>query len=183
MNEIAEIQGGGTPDSGNSEYWDGKINWFTPTEVTNQGYLRKSKRKITELGLKKSSAKLLPVGSVLMTSRAGIGAMGILAEKAATNQGFQSIIPHTGVPSNFVYSMQQKVSRVANKLASGSTFTEISGKQLAKIEIAIPNSNVEKALIGDLFERMDTLIAVNQRAPDPPPQMKILRCLHRKINS
>ncbi|MCG0755340.1 type I restriction-modification system,specificity subunit [Lactiplantibacillus plantarum] len=163
LGEIAKVQGGGTPSSSNSEYWDGGINWFTPTEVSNSGYLSESNRKISELGLAKSSAKVLPVGTVLMTSRAGVGDMGILTQEAATNQGFQSLIPDEGVPSYFLYSMQQSISRQANRLASGSTFTEISGKQVAKIPEWIPTSHEERRKVGDFFANLDNLIAVNQR--------------------
>ncbi len=98
-----------------------------------------------------------------MTSRAGVGDMGILTQEAATNQGFQSLIPDEGVPSYFLYSMQQSISRQANRLASGSTFTEISGKQVAKIPEWIPTSHEERRKVGDFFANLDNLIAVNQR--------------------
>ncbi|EEI20573.1 hypothetical protein HMPREF0497_0649, partial [Lentilactobacillus buchneri ATCC 11577] len=107
ISELAKIQGGGTPDSTNSKFWNGDINWFTPTEVSNQGYLFESNKKISKSGLKHSSAKLMPVGTVLMTSRAGVGNMGILSLPAATNQGFQSMIPNEDIPSYFLFSMHE----------------------------------------------------------------------------
>nr|WP_277380046.1 restriction endonuclease subunit S [Weissella paramesenteroides] len=164
LGELAIIQGGGTPSSINSDYWNGNINWFTPTEVSNTGYVKESARKITNLGLKKSSAKLLPKGTVLMTSRAGVGDMGILTVPAATNQGFQSMIPNEEMPSYFLYSMQSFISKEANRLASGSTFSEISGKQVSKIVINVPSEKGEKVQIGKLFEQLNNLITVNQRA-------------------
>lgn len=166
LGDLAIIQGGGTPSSTNSDYWNGNINWFTPTEVSNTGYVKESARKITKLGLKKSSAKLLPKGTVLMTSRAGVGNMGILKVPAATNQGFQSMIPNEDIPSYFLYSMQSFISREANRLASGSTFSEISGKQVSKISINVPSEQGEKIQIGKLFERLNILITVNQRKVD-----------------
>ncbi|WP_257607264.1 restriction endonuclease subunit S [Weissella sagaensis] len=166
LGELAIIQGGGTPSSTNSDYWNGNINWFTPTEVSNTGYVKDSARKITKLGLKKSSAKLLPKGTVLMTSRAGVGDMGILKVPATTNQGFQSMIPNEDVPSYFLYSMQSFISKEANRLASGSTFSEISGKQVSKISINIPSEQGEKVQIGKLFEQLNNLITVNQRKVD-----------------
>lgn len=165
LGELATIQGGGTPSSTNSDYWNGDINWFTPTEVSNTGYVKESVRKITNLGLKKSSAKLLPKGTVLMTSRAGVGDMGILTVPAATNQGFQSMIPNEEVPSYFLYSMQSFISKKANRLASGSTFSEISGKQVSKISINIPAEKEEKIQIGKLFEQLNNFITVNQDQP------------------
>ena len=168
LSEVVNIQGGGTPASNVQEYWNGKINWFTPTEVSNNGYLNRSLRKITEEGLKKSSAHLLPKGTILMTSRAGIGNMGILTEEAATNQGFQSLIPKEGVPSYFIYSLQPYISNIANKLASGSTFTEISNKTVKKIKLTIPNSDKEKNDVGTFFNKLDQLIASNQRNLNKP---------------
>lgn len=172
LGELATIQGGGTPSSTNSDYWNGDINWFTPTEVSNTGYVKESVRKITNLGLKKSSAKLLPKGTVLMTSRAGVGDMGILTVPAATNQGFQSMIPNEEVPSYFLYSMQSFISKKANRLASGSTFSEISGKQVSKISINIPAEKEEKIQIGKLFEQLNNFITVNQRKVDLLKELK-----------
>ncbi len=163
LGDVSDIQGGGTPDSKNQAYWSGDINWFTPTEVFNQGYLSESRRKITKEGLLKSSATLMPPGTVLMTSRAGVGDMGILTQAAATNQGFQSMIPHKEMPSYLLYSMQFFISRMANKLASGSTFMEISGKQLAKIEVMIPGDSQERELLCNFFKNLDDMITVNQR--------------------
>lgn len=161
ISEIADVQGGGTPNSKNPSYWDGEINWFTPTEVGNENYLSISKRRITELGLSRSSAKLMPPGTILMTSRAGIGSMGILTQPAATNQGFQSLVPKN-TDSYFLFSMQPIISKLANKLASGSTFTEVSGKQVLKIKLVIPEIN-EQVKIGDFFKALDALIK-NQQA-------------------
>ncbi|MEQ2869296.1 restriction endonuclease subunit S, partial [Selenomonas noxia] len=73
LGELSNIVGGGTPSTSNPEYWDGDIDWYAPAEIGEQSYVSKSKKTITELGLKKSSARILPVGTVLFTSRAGIG--------------------------------------------------------------------------------------------------------------
>ncbi|MFT8742623.1 restriction endonuclease subunit S [Lentilactobacillus hilgardii] len=174
LSELAKIQGGGTPDSTNSKFWNGEINWFTPTEVSNQGYLFESNKKISKSGLKHSSAKLMPVGTVLMTSRAGVGNMGILSLPAATNQGFQSMIPNEDTPSYFLFSMHEIISRKANKLASGSTFTEISGKSTAKITLYIPNKRSEKEKIAELFFDLDNRIAANQSKLEQLKRLKKL---------
>ncbi|MCW8645338.1 restriction endonuclease subunit S [Streptococcus macedonicus] len=94
LGTISDIIGGGTPSTSNSEYWNGDIDWYSPVEIGEQIYVFGSQKKITKLGLEKSSAKILPVGTVLFTSRAGIGNTAILAKEGCTNQGFQSIIPH-----------------------------------------------------------------------------------------
>ena len=87
LRELSNIVGGGTPSTSNPEYWDGDIDWYAPAEIGEQSYVSKSKKTITKLGLKKSSARILPVGTVLFTSRAGIGNTAILAKEATTNQG------------------------------------------------------------------------------------------------
>ncbi|MCT3224949.1 restriction endonuclease subunit S [Lactiplantibacillus plantarum] len=173
LGELGKIQGGGTPDSGIAEYWDGNVNWFTPTEVSNNGYLESSNRKITSLGLKKSSARLMPASTVLITSRAGVGRMGILKYPASTNQGFQSLILNSATDEYFIYSMQPIISKLANRLASGSTFTEISGKQMEKIEIMIPTTG-EQNRISSLMKCINNLIAANE---DKLEQLKTLKKL------
>ena len=105
LGEIADIIGGGTPDTNNEEYWNGDIDWYSPAEIEeNQIYADKSERTITELGLQKSSAKILPANiTVLFTSRAGIGKTAILRKPAATNQGFQSLVLKNETDTYFVY--------------------------------------------------------------------------------
>ncbi|NJP38367.1 restriction endonuclease subunit S [Alkalicoccus luteus] len=110
--DVADIVGGGTPDTTIDEYWNGDVNWFSPAEIGKQRFVRTSRKKITNIGLEKSSAKLLPVGTVLFTSRAGIGNTAILADPASTNQGFQSIVPKKGIlDSYFIYSMSNKLKK------------------------------------------------------------------------
>ena len=93
LGEIAEIVGGGTPSTSIPEYWDGDIHWYAPAEMEGKRYAENSARKITALGLRNSSAKVLPANrTVLFTSRAGIGKTAILRHPAATNQGFQSLV-------------------------------------------------------------------------------------------
>ena len=105
LGQLAEIVGGGTPDTTVKEYWNGDINWYAPAEISDKIFLESSQRKITPLGLQKSSARLLPPGTVLFTSRAGIGNTAILQTEATTNQGFQSIVPHQNeLNTYFIYS-------------------------------------------------------------------------------
>jgi len=98
LGEIVDIIGGGTPDTNVKEYWNGEINWFSPTEVGNSIYLDTSEKRISELGLQKSSAKILPANrTILFTSRAGIGSVGIITKDSTTNQGFQSLVTKKGI--------------------------------------------------------------------------------------
>ncbi|MBT8969628.1 restriction endonuclease subunit S, partial [Lactobacillus delbrueckii subsp. bulgaricus] len=140
LGDVAGIVGGGTPSTKKSEYWNGNINWFTPAEIGNQIFVSHSQKKITELGLLKSSAKILPAGTILFTSRAGIGNTAILTRNACTNQGFQSIVPYSNkLDSYFIYSESAKLKRYGETMGSGSTFTEVSGKQMKKMSLHIPN--------------------------------------------
>lgn len=161
--DVAEIIGGGTPSTAISEFWDGDIDWYSPTEIGNNVYAEGSQKKITALGLKNSSAKILPAGNtVLFTSRAGIGDMAILAKPGATNQGFQSFIVKEGFSPYFIYSAGKKIKEFALKHASGSTFLEISGKQLGRMKILMPGLE-EQTAIGNYFQKLDSLINKQQQ--------------------
>lgn len=163
LSDLAEIVGGGTPDTNNPAYWDGDIDWYAPAEMEGQRYAVGSARKITELGLQKSSAKMLPAHrTVLFTSRAGIGKMAILQRSAATNQGFQSLVLRGGTDPYFIYSMGDKIKDMAEGVASGSTFLEISGKMLGNLEVMIPELD-EQREISSFFRGIDDLITLHQR--------------------
>ena len=166
LSDLAEIVGGGTPDTNNSAYWDGDIDWYAPAEMEGQRYATGSVRKITELGLQKSSAKILPAHrTVLFTSRAGIGKMAILQRPAATNQGFQSLVLKDGTDPYFIYSMGERIKGMAEGVASGSTFLEISGKMLGNLEVMVPNLK-EQESIATFFRGIDDLITLHQREYD-----------------
>lgn len=160
---MAEIVGGGTPSTNVSEYWDGNINWYTPAEISDQIYLESSQRKITEEGYSSCSAKMLPVGTVLFTSRAGIGKTAILSQKACTNQGFQSIVPHKDkLDSYFIFSRSEELKRYGETVGAGSTFVEVSGKQMADMDLMLPKNITEQQIIGSYFKNLDHLITLHQ---------------------
>ncbi|ROX74277.1 restriction endonuclease subunit S [Enterococcus faecium] len=166
LGDAADIVGGGTPSTANPEYWDGDIDWYAPAEIGEQIYVSKSQRTITELGQQKSSAKILPVGTVLFTSRAGIGNTAILAKEATTNQGFQSIVPHKDkLDSYFIFSRTNELKRYGEVTGAGSTFVEVSGKQMAKMPLLIP-SIAEQRQIGSFFKQLDNTITLHQRKLD-----------------
>lgn len=166
LGELSNIVGGGTPSTSNPEYWDGDIDWYAPAEIGEQSYVSKSKKTITELGLKKSSARILPIGTVLFTSRAGIGNTAILAKEAATNQGFQSIVPvQNKLDSYFIFSRTNELKRYGEVTGAGSTFVEVSGKQMSKMSIMVPELS-EQQKIGSFFKQLDDTIALHQRKLD-----------------
>lgn len=166
LREVADIIGGGTPKTTVPEYWDGEIDWYSPSEIGNQIYLNHSKRKITELGLQKSSARMLPVGTILFTSRAGIGNTAILAKEATTNQGFQSIVPNKNkLDTYFIYSRSHELKRYGEINGAGSTFIEVSGKQMEQMLISLPEIK-EQQKIGLFFEKLDRKIQLQQEKID-----------------
>ena len=164
LGEIADILGGGTPSTGNPSYWNGEIDWYAPAEIADQIYANSSQKKITDLGYENSSAKMLPPGTVLFTSRAGIGKTAILTRKGCTNQGFQSIVPHRGeLDTYFIFSRTEELKRYGELVGAGSTFVEVSGKQMAVMELMMPPTMREQQTIGGFFQRLDHLITLHQR--------------------
>ena len=166
LGDVADIVGGGTPSTGNQSYWDGDIDWYAPAEIADQIYANSSQKKITGLGYENSSAKMLPPGTVLFTSRAGIGKTAILTRKGCTNQGFQSIVPHRGeLDSYFIFSRTEELKRYGELVGAGSTFVEVSGKQMAVMELMMPPTMREQQTIGGFFQQLDHLITLHQRKP------------------
>jgi type I restriction enzyme S subunit len=156
LGEIAEIIGGGTPETNNGDYWNGSIQWFTPTEIKSD-YVSKSQRTITELGLRKSSANLLPKGAILLTTRATIGEASIALEECTTNQGFQSLIVNETNNNIFIFNWIKENKAELLKRASGSTFPEISKSEIKKIVISVPNL-VEQTKIANFLSAIDEKI-------------------------
>ncbi len=154
LGDIAEIIGGGTPSTQVTSFWNGSINWFTPTEIGITKYVYKSQRTITLLGLKKSSAKLLPIGTILLTSRASIGDCAILKVVATTNQGFQSLIPLEKINNEFLYYLMLTLKNKLLKLASGSTFLEVSPNKIKNLLIPLPPLN-EQIAIANILSNLD----------------------------
>lgn len=156
LGNIAKIIGGGTPSTSNHDYWNGNINWYSPTEIGNNIFVNSSNKKISIKGLNNSSAKLLPGGkTILFTSRAGIGNMAIMLTDGCTNQGFQSwVIDDTKIDIYFLYSLGRLLKHDAIRQASGSTFLEISNKEVKKLLLEIP-SFTEQKLIGNMLRKID----------------------------
>lgn len=106
---------------------------------------------------------MLPVGTVLFTSRAGIGKTAILTQKGCTNQGFQSIVPHKSeLDSYFIFSRTEELKQYRETVGAGSTFVEVSGKQMANMELMMPKTMAEQKTIGQYFANLDNLITLHQ---------------------
>ena len=162
LSDIANVVGGGTPDTVDETLWNGDVQWFTPTEVGRSKYVSKSIRTISQSGLKKSSAKILPKGSVLLSSRATVGECSIAQIDCTTNQGFQSLIPKSNVNNEFLYYLAQTKKRHFIKYASGSTFLEISNSEIKKTKCFVPRIE-EQTKIAEFLSLIDRKLGVQNK--------------------
>ena len=163
ISTIADIIGGGTPDTSVDEYWGGNIQWFTPSEIGKEKYAYLSDRTITEAGLKNSSAKLLPQGTVLLSTRATIGECSIATAECTTNQGFQSLVAKkNNVSPEFLYYIVAKIKREMLRRSCGSTFLEISANELKKIHANIPSKAEQEKLVS-LLSLIDQRIETQKK--------------------
>lgn len=139
LGELGIVVSGGTPSTKEPLFWEGDITWVTPADLSDYKgkYLRKGARKITQLGLDNSSAVLLPKGSLLFSSRAPIGYVVIALNELATSQGFKNLIPVSSTYVDFLYYYLQYAKSSIIKMASGTTFLELSAKNFSKIPIPL----------------------------------------------
>ena len=162
LGDVAMVVGGGTPDTNNHKYWNGDIQWFTPSEIGRDKYVTNSLRTISEEGLNKSSAKLLPIGTILLSSRATVGECSINKVECTTNQGFQSLIPKEYFSKEFVFYLMQTKRKELIRKSCGSTFLEISANEVRKIKIAVPTSK-EQEKISKLLALLDERISTQNK--------------------
>ena len=161
INDLAVVIGGGTPDTTIKSYWDGEIQWFTPSEIGKNKYVDSSLRTITEVGLNNSSAKLLPPNTILLSSRATIGECSLSLRECATNQGFQCLVSKKCNVDFLYYLIQTKKKDLIRK-SCGSTFLEISANEVRKIQVSVP-SDVEQQKIAELLSLIDERIATQNK--------------------
>ncbi|MDE9450433.1 restriction endonuclease subunit S [Aliiroseovarius sp. Z3] len=149
ISDLGEVVSGGTPSTKVPEYWGGDIVWFSPADLT--GYTRKTIRtgakNITEKGLANSSAKLMPAGSILFSSRAPIGYVAISMSECATNQGFKSLVPSKHISSDYVFHYLKSAKQLAEKHASGTTFKEVSGRAFARLPVPLPPIDEQRRIV------------------------------------
>lgn len=167
---IANVIGGGTPSTVVDNYWNGNIQWFTPSEVGKSRYVSRSERTISKEGLEKSSAQMLPANSILLSSRATVGECSINTRECCTNQGFQSLVPKK-VELDFLYSLISTIKKDMIRESSGSTFLEISANKVRDLNVFIPDIDEQKSL-GDYFKSLDSLIHATTRKIVSLKQMK-----------
>ena len=168
--DLANVIGGGTPDTTVKSYWDGEIQWFTPSEIGKSKYVDLSIRTITEEGLNNSSAKLLPSGTILLSTRATIGECSLSLRKCATNQGFQSLVSKK-CNTDFLYYLIQTKKKDLIRKSCGSTFLEISANEVRKIQVSVP-TEVEQQRIAELLSLIDERIATQNKIIEDLKKLK-----------
>lgn len=164
LSEVASVIGGGTPSTANPSFWDGDISWLTPKDLSgyNFRYISAGGRNITEDGLRASAAKIMPKNAILFTSRAPIGYVAIAGGNVCTNQGFKSLVVNNDQCPLFYYYLLKNNVEFIEGIASGSTFKEVSGSQLANLSFEIPRLEEQKA-IADVLGSLDDKIESNRR--------------------
>lgn len=161
-----EVVGGGTPSRSRREFFGGSVPWATPTDVTaltSSRSLVKTKETITEEGLRRSSAKLLPAGTVLLTSRATIGFTAVAAVPLATNQGFANLICGPRLLPEFLAVWLPTQRDQLLKLAGGTTFKEISKSTLKGVRVPVPPLDDQRRIV-DLLSRAAGLKLLAEQA-------------------
>ena len=164
LKHIGEIVGGGTPKTNISEYWGGNIPWLTPADFSGykEMYVTSGARTITEIGLKSSSAQMLPANSVLYSSRAPIGYIAIAASPVSTNQGFKSVVPYDFAMSPYLYYCLKARTGDIVQRATGTTFKEISGSEMAETIISLPPITEQKWICEKVAHLFNVIITIEK---------------------
>jgi len=173
LGDVAEVLGGGTPSTKNEAYWNGDIPWITPRDLSSHinTYIETGDRKITEAGLKNSSAKVLPSGAVIFSSRAPIGYVTIASNPMATNQGCKGIIcKNDRLNNRFLFYWLKINKERIESLAGGSTFKEISTSGVRNLEINLPDFITQNE-VAEILGKIDEKIELNRRTNETLEQL------------
>lgn len=177
--DIADVVSGGTPDTSNPDnFSEGGVPWLTPADLSKNDsiHIKKGSRDLSQQGLENSSAKLLPKGTVLFTSRAPIGYCAIAANQIATNQGFKNFVLLGQISPEFVRYYLIASKDYAESLASGSTFKELSGRRAERLRIPLPPLNEQRRIVA----KIEALRASVQRVRKTLEEISGLLELFRK---
>ncbi len=165
---LAQVANGATPESGNPAYWDGDIAWFTPADLDNDNTteLTEPRRKITSAGLASCAARLTPAGSVVLSTRAPVGSVGVTCTPSATNQGCRTLVPKSGLPPKLLAETLIAARAELALRSNGTTFQELSTDSLASLRLPLAPP-AERAAIAAALDRettrIDALIAKKTR--------------------
>lgn len=155
LKDVGYIVSGGTPSTKDADNFGGNIAWITPADLSDykEKFISHGKRNLTEKGLKNSSAKLMPKGSILFSSRAPIGYTVIASNSICTNQGFKNIVPNKYVFNEYIYYYLKSSKALVEKYSSGTTFKEISGTKFGLIPFPFPPLNEQKQIVQEIEKR------------------------------
>ena len=155
LKDIGKISSGGTPSTSNDNNFGGNIAWITPADLTGykDKFISKGKRNLSEAGLKNSSAKILPKGTILFSSRAPIGYVAIAQNEISTNQGFKNLTPNESAISEYVYYYLLGSKNLAEQSASGTTFKEISATAFSNLPIPLPPLSEQNLIVAEIDRR------------------------------
>jgi type I restriction enzyme, S subunit len=149
IKELGDIVSGATPSTKVRDYWDGGVIWFAPSDLTGykQKFIARGAKTLTEEGLANSSARIMPAGSVMFSSRAPVGYVAITSVPAATNQGFKSVVPYTGIFNEYLYHYLRASKQMAEQRATGTTFKELSGAAFGVLPAPLPPTNEQRRIV------------------------------------
>lgn len=166
LGEVAEIVGGSTPKTGKPEYWNGTHFWVTPAELGSSVYIGKTERTITDKAVNETNLTLLPVGTVLLSSRAPIGKTAITTAPMYCNQGFKNIVCSDALNNKFVYHYITHIVPSLQSQGRGATFKEISKSIVEKTMIPVPSMEEQEAIVAELDEINEAIAALQQQVAD-----------------
>jgi len=177
IGEIGIVVSGGTPSTRQPNFWGGDIAWITPADLSNykNKYIQRGQRNITKIGLENSSAKLLPKGSVLFSSRAPIGYTVIAKNEITTNQGFKNLILTNSGYSDYIYYYLQSSKQLAESFASGTTFLELSATKFSQIPFPVPPLAEQYRIVEKIEELLSELDKAQESLLNAQKQIEIYK--------
>lgn len=168
ISDIGRVVSGATPKTGNADYWEGNNIWITPAELSEKSFvIYDSIRKITDEGVRSCAANLLPIGTVILSSRAPIGKVAIVGTPMYCNQGFKNIIPNKKINSTYLYELLSMQTGYLNSLGRGATFKEISKQIVENIKVKVPPMELQNKF-ADFVNQVDK-------------SKVVYMCIHKKL--
>ncbi|MBQ4808096.1 restriction endonuclease subunit S [Phaeobacter sp. HS012] len=190
LKRFAQVRNGTTPASGDPDYWSGDVLWATPEDLGKLSgtTIDSTRRTVTELAVTEVNLSRVPAGSLLLSTRAPIGHMGIAGKAMVFNQGCRSIVPGPNLDSHFCYYLLASRVDELNARANGTTFKELARDQLAALPVSLPDLDTQRRIAGyldDKTARIDVLIAKKRALLDrlvEKRQTLITRAVTRGLN-
>ncbi len=178
ISELGMIVSGGTPSTKVPDFWGGDIIWYSPADLTGYTakFISRGAKNLTQEGLENSSAKLMPAGSVMFSSRAPIGYVAITSVEAATNQGFKSLVPSKEISADYVYHYLKSAKQMAEERASGTTFLELSGRAFSQLPVPVPPLSEQRRIV----DKIETLFAELDKGEESLQAAKARAGLYRQ---